>query len=157
MIKPGGFSMGGRKVSSFIFFFFNRFWAVLNPDRPDFDTSKARRRDLRGNLDRLVQVSGLNEIVAAELLLGLRKRAIGGSDRSVSHPDCGRRLGGLKSMVSEEPARFLDLVGEREVLAMNFLSLRLRQLQRNGLVLIYQTQVFHSSPFIIDHAFPCTR
>ena len=79
----------------------------------------------------LVEVSGFNEIVAAELFLRLRKRAIGGRDLSASYPNRGCGGGGLKPVVSEKATGFLDLVSECEVLAMDLLELSLWQLLRN--------------------------
>src|SRR5262245_37311050 len=123
--------MGGRKVSIGVI----RIPRSL-PDWSDLDTSKAGGGDLCSNLNRLVEVSGLDEKVAAELLLGLRKGAVGGRNFAVSYPDRDRRLCGLKSVVSKKAAGFLDLIGESEVIAMDFLGLGPWQLQRNRLVLV---------------------
>ena len=50
------------------------------------------RRDPRGQLDRRVEVVGLEEQVAAERLLGLDERAVGGQRLAVLHPHGRRRL-----------------------------------------------------------------
>jgi hypothetical protein len=92
----------------------------------------------RGNLDRLLEICGLNEEVAAELLLGLCERAVGGGNFSVAYPHRGRRPRGLKAVVSEEPAGFLHFLGEGEVLAMDLLRLSFRPIQCDRLVLIDQ-------------------
>ena len=113
--------------------------SVSGPHRPDLDTSEAGRRDFRRNLNRLVEVFRLDEEVAAELLLRLGKRAIGGRDFTISHPDRRRYAGGLKAVVSEKPARFPDLVRECGLFRMEFFKLGLRQLLRKRLVLVDQT------------------
>ena len=49
-----------------------------------------------GELDRGVEVVGLEEQVAADRLLGLDERAVGGQRPAVLHPDGRRRLGRLQ-------------------------------------------------------------
>src|SRR2546425_3807555 len=46
-------------------------------DRPHFDAPLARRRDFRGHLDCVVQVSGLDEVEPSQMLLRLGERAVG--------------------------------------------------------------------------------
>ena len=67
------------------------------PDRPHFDRCRAGARDLRRHLDGLVEVLAVDDVVAADLLLGLGERAVGGEHVAVPHADgggvasCGRR------------------------------------------------------------------
>ena len=81
--------------------------SVSGPHRPDLDTSEAGRWDFRRNLNRLVEVFRLDEEVAAELLLRLGKRAIGGRDFTVLHPDRRRCAGGLRRSHRFEPGKCL--------------------------------------------------
>src|SRR5256885_1384865 len=53
-------------------------------DRPHLDAAGARRRDPAGDLQRLVQVLGLDQVEPAELLLGLGERAVGGGQLAVA-------------------------------------------------------------------------
>src|SRR5258708_4152648 len=46
-------------------------------DRPDFDGALARRWNPSRDADRLVEVLGLNQVEAAQLLARLRKWAVG--------------------------------------------------------------------------------
>ena len=55
------------------------------------------RRDPRGQLDRGVEVVGLEQEVAADRLLDLGERAVGGQRLAVLHAHRGRRLEGADS------------------------------------------------------------
>ena len=85
-------------------------------DRPDLDRAVLRARDHRRVVDRLVEVGRLDEVEAAERLLGLGERAVGG-DAS------GRRGRGpssrSRSAASASPALYraalADVLGERVV------------------------------------------
>ena len=44
---------------------------IQHPDRPDLDRAVARRRDPRGDLERRIEILGLDQIIAAELFAGL--------------------------------------------------------------------------------------
>jgi hypothetical protein len=82
-----------------------RYSGVQFPDRPHFDASLACRRNPRGRLDRVVQVSRLDQVEARELLLRLDEGAI--RDRELAIPDSNgrRRLDGLKGLRGDhEPA-----------------------------------------------------
>src|SRR6266542_2060489 len=54
-------------------------------DRPYFDGSLARRGDLRGYLDRVVQVWRLDQVKARQMLLGLGERTVGDQHLAVPH------------------------------------------------------------------------
>src|SRR5215470_16081850 len=53
---------------------------VERHDRPHLDAAEARRRNLRSDLDRVVQVLGVDHIKPAQLLLRLGEGAVGGRD-----------------------------------------------------------------------------
>jgi hypothetical protein len=54
------------------------------PDGPDLDASQAHRRQLRGDADRLVQIPGLDQQEASELLFRLGERAVDGGQLAVA-------------------------------------------------------------------------
>src|SRR5689334_13165126 len=54
-------------------------------DRPHFDTPHRSRRDLRGELDSLVQVTRLEQVKARELFLRLREGAVADREPAVAH------------------------------------------------------------------------
>src|SRR5438045_7513905 len=58
-------------------------------DGAHFDRALARRGDLRRDLDRLVEIGGVDEIEAGELLLRLGKRSVG--DRQCAVADANGR------------------------------------------------------------------
>src|SRR3954453_1144806 len=70
-----------------------REWLVLH-DRTDFDrTPEPGRGDLRGELDRGVEIVRLEEKEAAKRLLGVDERSIRGERAAVVHAHGGGRFG----------------------------------------------------------------
>ena len=67
---------------------------------------------LDADLDRLVQVPGLDQVEAAQLLLGLGERAVGGGHLAVAHPDGRGGLRRLQRVAAEVVAALLDVLGE---------------------------------------------
>jgi len=61
------------------------------PDGPYLDGSGPRAGYLRSDFDRFVEVLAVDQAVAADLLLGLRKRAVRDQDLAVANLD-GRRV-----------------------------------------------------------------
>jgi len=114
-------------------------------DRPHLDAADPRPRDPRGHLDRLVQIARLDDVVAAELLLGLRVRAVGGGDPAL--PDADRRRGGGRQEpvapgeVAARPYRRRELALFVEVPRRVGLRHLLHHLFRAD-----QAQVFHRIP-----------
>ena len=74
------------------------------PDRPHFDRPEPRAGDLRRDLDRLVEILAVDDVVAADLLLGLGERTVGGEHLAVAHPH-GRRVGGRAAGARRPGAR----------------------------------------------------
>src|SRR3954470_14780551 len=70
--------------------------------------AQARRRDPRGHLDRGVEVVGLVEVVAAELLLRLRERTVGGEGAAVLDADRRRGRRRLELVAAEHAGRVVD-------------------------------------------------
>ncbi len=110
------------------------------PDRPDLDAAFARRRDLRGRLYRVVQVSRFDEIEARELLLRFRERSVGDRDPSVPHPHRRGSPDGLEGLGSHQEATSPESVTARGALPVGD-GVQLLLLE------IDKTQVFHTSPF----------
>src|SRR5712691_794164 len=77
-------------------------------DRPHLDDPAPSRRDPRGGVDRLVQVVALHHVVAAELLLGLDERPVGGEALSLPNPNLGGRGGRLEGVAAPHPALLLQ-------------------------------------------------
>src|SRR5438552_16693070 len=73
-------------------------------ERPDLDRSTLGGRDPGRGLDGLVDVVALDQVVATELLLGLRERAVGGHGLPVLDPDRGCRVGWLQGVARAHPA-----------------------------------------------------
>src|SRR5687768_15831644 len=109
-------------------------------DRPDLDAADAGRRNLRGDLDGIVEVARLDEIIPAELFLRLGEGPIG--RRELAVPDADRRCGrnGLQRLASDVVAALLDAVGEREILAHEGITLALRHRFDLLLVVVDQAQ-----------------
>src|SRR5438132_14109625 len=59
-------------------------------DRADFDGALGRGRNALGDADRLVEVLGVDDIEAAELLAGLGEGAVGDERLAFANPDTGR-------------------------------------------------------------------
>src|SRR5256885_2068079 len=98
--------------------------ALALHDRPYlYGAPGARRGNARGQLDRGVEVVGLVEVVAAELLLGLGERAVGGQRLAVLDAHGGRGRRGLQ-LVAAHHARGLR---DRHVLGEDGLLLVLGQ------------------------------
>jgi len=81
---------GGLQVSSFAG------CAGEFPDGAYFNTAHLSGRNLRGDLDGLVQVLGVNQIETCQTLLGFRERAIGDGQFSVTDPNRFRGTHGLQ-------------------------------------------------------------
>ena len=84
------------------------------PDRAYFDRAYARRRNLGGELDRFVQILGIDQIETGELLLGLGKRAVGDRQLTVAHAHRGRGLNRLQRLGGDD-AGFKVGAGEHDV------------------------------------------
>jgi hypothetical protein len=67
--------------------------SALTSPRSAAPRSSRRAGKLRGDLDRLVEVLAVDEVVAADLFLGLGERAVGGERLAIADPH-GRCVGG---------------------------------------------------------------
>src|SRR4051794_31804373 len=84
-------------------------------DRADLHGAEPGRRDPGGDLDRVVRVARLDQVEAAELLLGLRERTIGGRGPSVPDPHGRGRAHRLEGVPAEIVAAPPDGIAEAEV------------------------------------------
>src|SRR5207237_9512486 len=112
-------------------------------DRSDLDGPVARGGNARRDRDRLVAVLRLDEVIATELLLGLRERPVGGEGLAVAHADGGRGRGALQPLAAEEVAAPLDRFGEGAELLQERAHLLLRALRPLRLVAVDQQDIFH--------------
>src|SRR5690348_10367697 len=71
-------------------------------DRPDLDAAEPRRAQL-GDVERVVQVARIDQVVAAQRLLGLDERAVGHDVAA----DGGRGGGRLEGVAADELAALL--------------------------------------------------
>src|SRR6266545_837097 len=90
------------------------------PDRPDLETTEGVGH-LLGELDRLVQVGRLDQVEAAERLLGLEERSVGDGAVGLDRPAGDRRLEGVAA--DHHSGRAVALV-ERRVLLAGLLGVR---------------------------------
>src|SRR5579872_542325 len=86
------------------------------PDRPHLDRAEASPRDLRGDLDGLVEVLAVDQEEAAHLLLRLGERAVGGDDLALADPHGGGVGRGTQALASLQDAPLHHLLGEDSVL-----------------------------------------
>ena len=96
--------------------------SIIHPDRPDLDRTKPGAGNPRGDRKRGVEILGLDQIVSAELLAGLRERAIGGQRFAFTHPHRGRGRGRLQPVAGLEIAALNDGLGEGAYSSSIFLA-----------------------------------
>src|ERR1700686_1306235 len=82
--------------------------SIINPDRPDLDRAEPRARNPRGDGKGRIEILGLDQIIAAELLAGFRERAVGGERLAVAHAHGGRGGGWLQAVAGLEIAALDD-------------------------------------------------
>src|ERR1700722_15945142 len=115
------------------------------PDGPHFDRAQPGRRDLRGNGHGIVQILGLNQIVAAELLARLGERTIGRLNLSVSDTNGRRRRRRPQSVRPDELPGFLNVVREGPVLGQQGVHLFVAHLRLVRFRFMDHQQVLHGS------------
>src|SRR5262245_39907342 len=124
-------------------------------ERPDLDRTTPSIWALRSTSDRLIQVFDVDDVYAAELLLRIRERAVGGDRLSVPH--AYRRGGGrwVERFARKHLAGVLELDAIVHVLSVDAALLFLGLLGPILLGGVDQKRVFHvSTPFIgstIEH------
>src|SRR2546430_5272377 len=96
-------------------------------DRPDLDRAATGHRNPRGDGNRRVEIAGIDQEVAAQLVLGLRERTVGHHPFALAYPDAGRRGGRLERGGGDILARGTELVRQLCGLAVTPLPLALTQ------------------------------
>ena len=71
------------------------------PDGPYLDAAYSSRRNLRGDLDGLIKIGGINQIKTCQTLLCLRERTIGDRGLSIANAHSLSSAHGLKSLRGE--------------------------------------------------------
>src|SRR5215217_9628999 len=113
-------------------------------DRPDLDRPAADVGDPGRDLDGLVQVLGLDNVEAAELLLGLGERPVGAEGLALAHPDGGGGGGRLERLAGLVDAAVDDVLCERHVVLELGLSLLLALARPVLLAGVDQQRVAHA-------------
>src|SRR5512140_869863 len=114
-------------------------------DRSNLDATPAGAGNAGRDLDRVVQVLRLHQVVATQLLPGLREGTVRRRDLPIPHPDRGRAARGLQRVATDVVAALLDAFRVVVVLAAHGFPLRRRRLLPCTLVAIDQAQVPHGS------------
>src|SRR2546427_12465852 len=115
------------------------------PDRPHLDAAPLRRRNPRRDLDRVVQILGVDEVEPAQLLLGLGVGAVGGGQLAVADARGRGRLHRLQPLRRDPVAVLLHGLREGAVLGHPRFLLLLGQALPLLLVVVDQAQVPHGS------------
>src|SRR5450432_1388712 len=76
--------------------------SIINPDRPDLDRTKPGTGNACGNRERGVEILGLYQIIASELLAGFRERTIRRHCLAVANAHRGRGRGRLQPVAGLE-------------------------------------------------------
>src|SRR5882757_8939099 len=117
--------------------------STIDPDRPDLDRTRLGAGNARGNGDRGVEILGLDQIVAAELLPRFRERTIRRQSLAVANAHGGRGRCRLQCIARLEIAALDDGLGEGTVFLHHFLARCRVDFAVLGLVLIDHQQILH--------------
>src|ERR1700722_19642935 len=117
--------------------------SIINPDRPDLDRTEARARNLCGDGQGCVEILGLDQIVAAELLAGFRERAIGGQRLAVTDAHGGRGGGRLQPVAGLEIAALDDALREGTIFLQHLLRCGGVDFAVLDFVLVDHQQILH--------------
>src|SRR5439155_21478025 len=96
-------------------------------DGPDFDGAPACSRNASGNTNSLIQILGVDHIVAAELLARFRKWTVGHKPPAVAHLHTGRRRRGVQRSGVQIMSARVELLRELHGLPVALLALGLVQ------------------------------
>src|SRR5215472_1857511 len=119
--------------------------SVINPDRPHLDRAiaMARAGNPCGDAKRGIEVLGLNQIIAAELLARFRERAVRGHDFSVLDAHGGRCRGWPQAVAGLEVPALDDVFGKDFKLVRHLLARRRIELGVLCLVRIDHQKILH--------------
>src|SRR5262249_24676491 len=111
----------------------------------DFDRAQARARNLCRDAYRLVEVFGVDQEVAAEVLARLGERTVSHEPFAFAHPDAGRRRGRMQRGGSQIMPTRIELMRELRGLSIAMLPLGLAH---RLLVKVNQQHISHLSSSI---------
>src|SRR6266545_5854654 len=115
-------------------------------DRPDFDCAPACHGNPLGDGDRLVEIPGVDQEVAAQLFARLRKRTVGDESFALAYLDAGRPRRRVQWGGSEILPGRIDLVRKLHRLPVTLLPLCLGQ---GLLIAVNQQHVSHEFASIL--------
>ena len=118
------------------------------PHRPDFDGADARPWNPSSDADRIIQILGIDQKVAGDLLARLDERPVGHEALSVADPDDGS---GRRRMQRRSAQIFLvgvELVRELHGFLKHLLPLGLAERPEDFFIVVNQQHVFHRDTFI---------
>src|SRR5579872_933708 len=115
--------------------------------RPDFDRTLACGRNPACNVDGIVEILGLDHVVAAKLFAGLREWAVGYQSLAIAYLDAGRSRNWLQRRGTHKLATRLERMGKLRGLAVTLLALSVGP---GLLVAIDQQHVLHWLPPLVS-------
>src|SRR5262245_42075813 len=113
--------------------------------RPDLDRSNARSRNPSSNADRLIEILGMDQEVAGDLLARLHERTVGHETFAVADPNDRRRRRRLQRRSTQIFPVGVELVCQLDRFLKHLLSLGLAELAEGLLVVVNQQHVFHKA------------
>src|SRR5262245_11982251 len=111
--------------------------------RPDFDRADARGRDTRGDAYGLVEILGLDQVVAAELLARFREWTVGDKPFAAADLDRSRGRGRMQLRAAHVLTAVLDAFGQLSVILEDLLLFGLAHLSPGFFIVVNQQHVFH--------------
>src|SRR5712691_1421563 len=119
--------------------------------RPNFDGPQACAWNPSGDVDRLVEIPGVDQEVAAQLFARLRERTVGHEPFALAHPDAGRRRNRVQRGGSKILPGPPDLARKLHGLLATLLLLGLI---RGLFITVHQQHIFHLVASILAGASP---
>src|SRR5262245_5175216 len=102
-------------------------------DRPDLDRALTRRRNLRSDLNGLVEIRRFDQVEPRELLLRLGERAVGHEQLAIADSDRGCGLDGLQRLgCDEKPALAESVAASRAFAVLNRVKLFSFEIDETG-------------------------
>src|SRR3984957_15580049 len=115
----------------------------IDHDRPNLDRSVLGAGNSSRDRNRRIEVLGFDQIVAAELLAGFGKRAVGGQNLALAHPHRGRRRRRLQSVAGLEMAALDNGLRKRAVIGRHLLTFGVVHFEEFGLASVDHQQILH--------------
>ena len=116
--------------------------------RPDLDGADARPGNPTSDADRVVEILGIDQEVAGDLLARFDERTVGDERFAVAHPNDGRGRRRLQRRCVDILPLGVKLVRELHGLLKHLLLLGLAELAEGLFVVVNQQHVFHEDTSI---------